>query len=96
LALIRVRTAQALDDLAEMFIRRMQKLHHTAKDALEVYRHQHQEQTDALIALLGQIVEGWQQSELPEHRLQSIDTLIGHQADPLPASAVQEPSQDLS
>lgn len=81
LALIRVRTAQALDDLAEMFIRRMQKLHHTAKDALEAYRHQHQEQTDALISLLGQIVGGWQQSELPEQRLQTIDTLIGHQAD---------------
>jgi TnpA family transposase len=81
LALIRVRTAQALDDLAEMFIRRMQKLHHTARDALEAYRHQHQAQTDALISLLGQIVDGWQQNELPEHRLQTIDTLIGRQAE---------------
>jgi hypothetical protein len=81
LALIRVRTAQVLDDLAEMFIRRMQKLHAQAKEGLEAYRHQHQEQTDALISLLEQIVSGWQASELPEQRLCAIDTLIGQEAD---------------
>jgi hypothetical protein len=67
-ALIRVRTAQALDDLADMFIRRMQKLHHQGNEALAEYRRQHQERTDALIALLGQIVTGWQDSETPEQR----------------------------
>lgn len=80
-ALIRVRTAQVLDDLAEMFIRRMQKLHGQAKEALEAYRRKHQEQTDALISLLEQIVSGWQASELPEQRLHAIDMLIGHEAD---------------
>jgi len=34
----------------------MQKLHHKAKEALDEYRRQHQEQTDALVALLGRIV----------------------------------------
>ena len=33
-----------------MCIRRLQKLHQQAKDALEVYRHEHQEQTDTRIA----------------------------------------------
>jgi hypothetical protein len=33
-AVIRVRTAQALDDLVEMFLRRLQKLQHQAKEAL--------------------------------------------------------------
>src|SRR5215470_695388 len=42
-ALIRVRTAQALDDLVEMFLRRVQKLHQQAKEALAAYREQHQE-----------------------------------------------------
>ena len=79
-ALIRVRTAQALVDLAEMLIRRMQKLHHQAKDALEEYRHQHQEQTDALIALLGKIVSGWHSHETPEKRLKAVDTMIGEDA----------------
>lgn len=80
-ALIRVRTAQALDDLAEMFLRRLQKLHHQGKDALEAYRRQHQEQTDALIALLGHIVRDWQASETPETRLQAVDARIGEQAE---------------
>jgi hypothetical protein len=45
IALTRVRTAQALDDLAEMFLRLMQKMHHTAKEALDAYRRAHQEQS---------------------------------------------------
>jgi hypothetical protein len=80
-ALIRVRTAQALDDLVEMFLRRLQKLHQQAKEALADYRDQHQEQTDALVALLGRIVSGWQASETPEQQHQAVDTLIGRQTD---------------
>ncbi len=79
--LIRVRTAAALDDLAEMFIRRMQKLHYKAKEALDTYRRQHQEQTDTLISLLGQIAQSWQTSEFPEQRLKAIDNLIGNDVD---------------
>ena len=67
--LIRVRTAQALDDLAEMFIRLMHKFHHKAKEALDEYRDQHQEQTDALVSLLSQIVSSWQSSETPDSAL---------------------------
>ena len=65
-ALIRVRTAQALDDLAEMFLRRLQKLHQQAKEALEDYRRQHQEQTDALIALLGADRQGLAGQRAPQ------------------------------
>jgi hypothetical protein len=80
-ALIRVRTAQALDDLADMFIRRLQTLHHQGNEALAEYRRQHQEQTDTLIAVLGQIVTGWQDSETPEQRLAMLDTLLGEDAE---------------
>jgi hypothetical protein len=80
-ALLRVRTAQALDDLAAMFIRRMQKRHHQGNEALAAYRLQHQERTDALIALLGRIVRRWQAEEPPEQRFKTIDTLIGHDAE---------------
>jgi hypothetical protein len=76
-ALIRVRTAQALDDLVEMFLRRVQKLHQQAQEALADYREQHQEQTDALVALLGHIVSGWQASETPEQQRQAVEALIG-------------------
>ena len=80
-ALIRVRTAQARDDLAKMFIRRMQQLHNKAKEALDEYRRQHQEQTDALVALLERLVTGWQASDRPKQRLQTINALIGPDAD---------------
>ena len=80
-AFIRIRTAQALDDVAEMLIRRMQKLHHQGKEALEDYRRQHQEQTDTLISLLGQIMSHWQAGEPPDQRIKAIDTLIGADAD---------------
>ena len=76
-ALIRVHTAQVLDDLVEMFLRRLQKLHQQAQEALADYRDQHQEQTDALVALLGRIVSGWQASETPEQQRQAVDALIG-------------------
>ena len=80
-ALIRVRTAQALDDLVEMFLRRVQKLHQQAKEALADYREQHQEQTDALVTLLGHIVSGWQASETPEQQRQAVDAMIGGRID---------------
>ena len=80
-ALIRVRTAQALDDLAEMFLRLMQKMHHKAKEALDAYRCEHQEQTDALITLLSELVGGWQRSETAEKQLKTISALIGEDAD---------------
>jgi Domain of unknown function (DUF4158) len=80
-ALIRVRTAQALDDLAEMFLRLMQKMHHKAKEALDAYRREHQEQTDALVSLLSELVGGWQKSETAEEQLKTINALIGEEAD---------------
>ena len=79
--LIRVRTAQALDDLAEMFIRLMHKFHHKAKEALDDYREQHQEQTEALITLLSQLVSGWQTSETAEEQLQTMGALLGADGD---------------
>jgi hypothetical protein len=81
ITLTRVRTAQALDDLTEMFLRLMQKMHHKAKEALDAYRREHQEQTDALISLLSELVGGWQNGETAEEQLQTISTLIGEDAD---------------
>lgn len=68
--MIRVRTAQALDDLAEMFIRLMHKFHPKAKEALE-----------ALITLLSQLVSGWQTSETAEEQLQTMGALLGADGD---------------
>jgi TnpA family transposase len=80
-ALIRVCTAQALDDLAEMCLRLMQKMHQKAKEALDAYRHEHQAQTDALISLLSELVGGWQKSETTEEQLKMLSVFIGEDAD---------------
>ncbi len=48
-ALIATQSARTLDDLASMFIRRMQKIHVKAKEALDKYREEYQARTDRLI-----------------------------------------------
>ena len=53
--LICQQVAKALDELTEMFLRQMHKLHVQGEEALETYRKQHLERTDALIALLHDI-----------------------------------------
>jgi hypothetical protein len=54
-ALLRHRVATALDELTEMFLRRLHTLHQHAEEALETYRRQQREQTDALIRLLAEV-----------------------------------------
>lgn len=49
-ALIATQFARTLDDLATMFIRRMQKIHVKAKEALDKYREEYQARTDRLIS----------------------------------------------
>lgn len=48
-------TAQALDDIAGMFIRQVKKMHNSANEALTAYRVTHAERTDSLIAKLRDI-----------------------------------------
>ena len=56
-ALLRRHVAKALDELAEMFLRRMHTLHQHGEEALAEYRRQHQAQTDALIHLLYNVTQ---------------------------------------
>ena len=55
-ALVHRQVARALDDIAEMFIRRVQRMHAKAKDALQRYQADDAHNTDALIALLRETV----------------------------------------
>jgi len=56
-ALLRRQVAKAVDELTEMFLRRMHKLHQSAEEALAEYRRHHQAQTDALITVLYDITQ---------------------------------------
>ena len=49
-ALLQQRYSQTLDDIAEVFIKRVKGMHYKAKDALEHYRAESQQRTDELIS----------------------------------------------
>jgi TnpA family transposase len=51
-AFLKMQVAKRLDDLGEVLIRRLQKIHTKAKEALAEHRAKHQAETDALIAKL--------------------------------------------
>src|SRR5262249_11513879 len=55
-ALIREQVARSLDDVAQMFIRRIQTMHSKAREALVDYQDQHVDRTDALIDLLRETI----------------------------------------
>jgi len=80
-ALIRIQTARALDDIAEMLVRRMQKIHSHAKEALKQYHLSQVEQTHALVAMLREVVIATCKTEASESvRLGAITAAVG--ADP--------------
>ncbi|MEL6816611.1 MAG: DUF4158 domain-containing protein, partial [Cyanobacteria bacterium J06598_3] len=54
-ALLQRRYAQTLDDIADVFIKRMRRMHYKAKEALENYRLESQQRTDELISKLQQV-----------------------------------------
>jgi hypothetical protein len=89
-ALLQQRYAQTLDDIAEVFIKRMRGMHYKAKDALENYRADSQQCTDELISTLRQVaipLEGYaiayrSDGDTPDH-FAAVDQVIGEQAQQL-------------
>ena len=78
--LVRLQTARAFDDLAEMFVKRMQKLHRLAKGALDEYHLSHVDQTHRLIAMLHDVLVALRQ-EASEHRFLAISAAVGTDTD---------------
>ena len=75
--------ARALDDLAEMFIKQMQQLHHRSKAALAQYRVAQQSNSDLLIATLRDLMVAYQsEGEIPQ-RFAAIETVVGAQSQTL-------------
>lgn len=80
-ALIREQIAKAFDDVAEMFLRRMQKMHRKAKEALILYRSEHAETADLLIALLKDTVIAYKKEGTIQERFDAMETVIGTDPD---------------
>ncbi len=75
-----VQSAGALDDLAEMFIKRMLAIHQKGKDALERYRVEHKARTDALVLTLHDLVTAYGKEGTSEERIVAMESVIGDRA----------------
>ena len=76
-ALLTLQYAQALDDVTEMFIKRMRQLHHHAKAALMQYRLESQERSETLIMTLRDVVVAYQLEGAIRERFAAMATVIG-------------------
>jgi len=80
-SLLAEKKARTLDDLAEMFIKRMLKIHSLGKEALEQYRQEHLSRTDRLITTLRDLALAYKsEGEIPD-RFAAMDEVIGEQCD---------------
>src|SRR6201997_1915903 len=87
-ALILKQVARALDDVADMFIRQVKKMHHKAEEALMQYQMAHADRTDALIAVLRDITLAYKAEGSREERLALIETLLEKDADQILAQCI--------
>jgi TnpA family transposase len=74
--LIELQNARVLDDLAEMFIKRMMRTHRHGREALAMDRLRHQERTDGLIRRLHGVLLAWNADRNPEERLAAIGAAL--------------------
>jgi len=76
-ALIKMQVARTLDDLGEMFIKRMKKIHLRGQTALEEYRTRHQARTDQLIQMLQDVVIALDAEGSADERLSAVRATVG-------------------
>lgn len=76
-ASVRIQTASTLDDLAEMFIKRMLKIHHQGQEVLQHYRHEHHTHTGRLISTLRDVVIAYRTEGEVSQRFAQIDAVVG-------------------
>jgi hypothetical protein len=75
-ALLSVQSAKALDDLAEMFIKRMSSVHRKGKEALEMYRIKNIQTTDRLVVTLRDMILAYKKDGSIEERFAAIQSVI--------------------
>lgn len=82
-AFLRMQVAGRLDDLGEVLIRRLQKIHSRAKEALAEHRAKHQAETDALIGKLHDILVVLRDTDgsRARQRLEAIENAAGNDTD---------------
>ena len=90
--LIELQYARVLDDLTEMFIKRMMRIHRLGREALALDRLKHQERTDRLVHSLHEVILAWNGEGSSEQRLEAILMEAGYRVRPVIAcGAMREP-----
>lgn len=80
-ALLAVKSARALDDLAEMFIKRMSSIYQKGKEALELYRTKNIQTTDKLVVTLRDMILAYKKDVSIEERFAAIQSVIEEKSD---------------
>ena len=74
--LVFTQTGRALDDVADMYVRLVLRLHNQARTALMEYQAEHVERTDSLVATLHGVTLAYRTEGSAEQRLSAIGELI--------------------
>lgn len=80
-ALVRVTVARTLDDLGDMFIKRIRRIHRQGKVALNKYLQKNQTQTEELVTLLHDLVLAMKGGQSADQTLQAMKTRVGDDPD---------------
>ncbi|HMV59033.1 MAG TPA: Tn3 family transposase [Nitrospira sp.] len=80
-SLLKVQSAQVLDDLAEMLIKRMSAIHQKGKEALAEYRRQNQQRTDGLIQTLRDMVTAYRTEGTAQDKIAAMETVLPDQGE---------------
>lgn len=80
-ALLAVQSAKSLDDLAEMFIKKMSSINRKGKEALELYRVKNIQITDKLVVTLRDMVLAYKKDGSIEERFAAIQSVIDEKSD---------------
>ncbi|MGK7889748.1 MAG: Tn3 family transposase [Leptolyngbyaceae cyanobacterium] len=82
-SVLKLQYAQALDDLTEMFVKRMRHLHHSGKEALAQHRIDTQRDTDELVQILRDVLIAYQSDGEVPQRFEAMQQVIGDDPDAL-------------
>lgn len=83
ISLLATQYARTLDDIGELFIKRVRQLHHKGEEALADYRRANQNKTDELVTTLRDLVIAYQSDGHLKQRFRAMEEVIGDEPETL-------------
>lgn len=79
-ALIHTKAAQVLDDLGNLYCKRLHAVHRKGREALDAYHREHQNRTDTLVRALKDVLAAYQRDGDEGERFRAIRGVVGYRA----------------